>query len=110
MSFGFIVGDFLTAATLIENLISSLRGSSVAEYRELILELHGLSRALSEIEHLKYGPGQEASINGIKVAALVCQHPLGEFAKKLKKFEGLGVDGVRKLGKTERLHLWGMLR
>ena len=106
MSFGFSVGDFITVARLIGNVIHSLRTSSITEYRELILELHGLQRALHEIEHLKCVPDQEASINGIKIAALMCQHPLDEFAMKLKKFDGLGVDENRKLGKTEKLHLW----
>jgi hypothetical protein len=63
MSFGFSVGDFFTTASLIRDLISSLRNASTSSYHELVLELHGLQRALHEIEHLKYPPSQQASVN-----------------------------------------------
>src|SRR6266498_2213227 len=106
MSFGFSVGDFLTAASLIRDIVSSLRESSTTSYNELILELHGLQRALHEIEYLKCPPSQQAAVNGIRVAALMCQHPLDEFSRKLKKFDGLGVDKGEKLGKMEMLKLW----
>ena len=88
MSFGFSVGDFLTVGKLISDIVTSLRTASIAEYRELICELHGLQRALHEIEHLKCTTSQEAANNGIKVAALMCQYPLDDFSAKLKKFEG----------------------
>ena len=106
MSFGFSVGDFLTAAIMIRDIVSSLRSSSTTSYDELINELHGLQRALHQIEHLNGIPGQEAAINGIKVAALMCQHPLDEFSRKLKKFEGLGINNGGKLRKTEMMRLW----
>jgi hypothetical protein len=107
MSFGFSVGDFLTAVGLIRDIISSLRNSSTSSYHELVLELHGLERALREIEHLKCTPDQEAAVNGVKVAALMCQHPLDEFAWKLKKFGSLGVDNGGKLGKRDMIKMWG---
>ena len=106
MSFGFSVGDFITAAKLIKDTITALRTSSVSEYRELVLELHGLERALYEIERLKCHPGQEAAVNGIKVAALICQYPLDEFAQKLRKFESLSEAKGKKLRKGELLTLW----
>lgn len=92
MSFGFSVGDFIAAANLIKDIISALNTSSTSEYRELKLELYGLQRALDEIEHLKCDGIDEAALNAVKVAALMCQHPLNEFASKLKKFETLGED------------------
>ena len=101
MSFGFAVGDFISVINLIKDVISSLRTASVSEYRELIIELHGLQRALDEIEHLLHSPELEPAINSIKVAALMCQYPLGEFAGKLKKFEGLDL-GQRQ----NRAKLW----
>jgi hypothetical protein len=107
MSFGFSVGDFLTAAKLICDIVSSLRNSSTSSYHELILELHGLQHALHEIEHLKCPPSQQAVVNGIKVAAPMRQHPLDEFARKLKKFEDLGVENGGKLGKREMVKTWG---
>ncbi|KAK3178011.1 hypothetical protein OEA41_000143 [Lepraria neglecta] len=101
MSFGFSVGDFITTGKLILDIISSLRSSAIAEYRELILELDGLQRALHGIEHLKSDPSQEAAINGIKVAALMCQYPLDEFAGNLRKFEGLSGTAANKATKLE---------
>lgn len=107
MSFGFSVGDFLTAAKLIHDVISCLRNSSNCPYHELVLELYGLQRALHEIEHLKYPPSQQVAVNGIKVAALMCQHPLDEFAQKLRKYESLGVNNGGKLGKRDMVKIWG---
>lgn len=89
MSFGFSVSDFVATALLIKDVIAVLRDSSASEYRELMLELHGLQLALHQIEHLEYDPADEATVNAVRVAALMCQHPLHEFAAKLKKFESL---------------------
>ena len=105
MSFGFSVGDSITTGKLILDIISSLRSSAIAEYRELILELDGLQRALHGIEHLKSDPSQEAAINGIKLAALMCQHPLDEFAGKLRDFEGLSGTAANKATKLEAAKL-----
>ena len=106
MSFGFSVGDFITVGRLIHDVVSSLRRSSISEYQELILELHGLQRALDQIQHLKCHPNQEAAINGIKIAALMCQHPLDEFAGKLKKFESLDVCSGKSASKASRMKAW----
>ena len=106
MSFGFSVGDFIAVGALIERVITSLRHSSIDEYRELLLELHGLQRALSEVEHLKSLPIQEAEVNGLKVAALMCQYPLDEFAKKLQQFESMDINQDSTITKAERLKVW----
>ncbi|KAF4629073.1 hypothetical protein G7Y89_g9076 [Cudoniella acicularis] len=98
MSFGFSVGDFLATAELISNITSALRHASASSYQELLLELHSLERALHEIEQLKCLPGQEAIVNSVKVAALVCQHPLDEFAKELKKYEILDIPTTSSSG------------
>lgn len=104
MSFGFSAGDFITIATLIKNIVSALSTSSTAEYHELLLELHGLQRALNEIEHLNGPPSQELAINAVKVAALICQYPLTDFASKLKKYEGL--DQNIKTNDESRVKTW----
>jgi hypothetical protein len=106
MSFGFSVGDFLAVAGLIKDITLSLRNASASSYQELVLELHGLQRALHEIEHLQCPPSREAAVNSVKVAALMCQHPLDEFARKLKKYEALEVRHGTNLGAAERLELW----
>jgi hypothetical protein len=105
MSFGFSVGDFLAAATLIKDLVSALNGTAALEYRELELELHGLQQALGEIENLKPGPGQELSINAVKVAALMCWYPLEDFHTKLKRYKRLSDPGQEK--KLDVVKAWG---
>ncbi len=107
MSFGFYVGDFITVGRLIQHIVSSLRASSIAEYRELMIELHSLQRALCEIEHLKCHPSQEPAVSGIKVAALMCQYPLDEFAGKLKKFESLITGSAGHVSTVDKVKMWG---
>lgn len=99
MSFGFSVGDFVTVGKLVGDTISSLRTASISEYQELILELHGLQRALNEI-------GQEAAVNSIKVAALMCQYPLDDFATKLKQFEKLDTVVYNQSSEREKLQVF----
>lgn len=111
MSFGFSLGDFLATARLINDIIDALRTSSISEFIELTVELENVQRALYEIEHLQPSSGQEAAVNSIKIAALLCKHPLDEFAAKLKKYQGLGsVSSSRKEQlKSWRLKLqWGL--
>lgn len=103
MSFGFSVSNFITVGKLIQQVTSSLRASSISEYRELTLELHGLQQALHQIEHLRCSPIQEPAVNGIRAAALACQYPLHEFAKKLKRFESLDAG---KASRLEKVSLW----
>ena len=111
MSFGFSVGDFIAAGILIKDIVSVLQTSSTSGHQELLLELHGLQRALNEIEHLKADAQQEIEVNAVKVAALTCQYRLNDFAKKMKKYEGLGhVDKASDTGRAKswRLKLqWG---
>lgn len=107
MSFGFSVGDFITFGRLILHIVSSLRASSIAEYRELIIELHSLQRALHEIEYLECHPSQELAVSGIKVAALVCQYPLEEFAGRLKKFESLITGSAGHVSRVDKVKMWG---
>lgn len=107
MSFGLSVGDFISVGSLVQDIVSSLRASSISEYRELILELHSLQRALHEIEHLKCHPSQEPAVSGIRVAALMCQYPLDEFAGKLKRFESLGTGKAEHESRLEKVRMWG---
>lgn len=99
MSFGFSAGDFIAAATLIKSIVSALRYASEAQYNDLVFELHGLQRALDEIEHLDCSPEQQPHVNAVKAAALMCQYRLNDFQGKLKKYEELSrqykSDGVR---------------
>jgi hypothetical protein len=103
MSFGFSVGDFVTAGLLINSLITSLSSSflsSSASYRELAHELHVLKNGLDKIQHLEGTKFQQPAIEGIKVAALNCQWVLNDFAGKLRKYEGsLGESSTSAVGK-----------
>ncbi|KAL8784941.1 MAG: hypothetical protein Q9213_003683 [Squamulea squamosa] len=110
MSFGFSVGDFLAVARLINDVIDALRSSSTSEFSELTRELHAVQHSLDEIEHLQPPPGQELAVNAIKVAALLCQHPLDDFSKKLAKYEALGQVGGTKKEQVKKWRLklqWG---
>ena len=104
MSFGFSVGDFLAAAKLITDIVASLRTSSTSEYRELIVELHNLQRALNDIEHLEAPPDHIAAVTAVKVAALTCHYPLDEFATKFRSFQRLEHSEVT--SKRQKLLVW----
>ncbi|KAL9046037.1 MAG: hypothetical protein Q9214_001031 [Letrouitia sp. 1 TL-2023] len=109
--FGFSAGDFLATIRLIKDIINALQSSSTSEFRELALELHGYSRALYEIEHLRPSAGQECTINDVKVVALGCKHPLDEFMVKLKKYKALDHISSNKKERInkEKLKLqWGL--
>jgi len=60
MSFGFSVGDFIAAGTLIKDIVTCLKdsGGAVSQYQELMRELDGLQHALDKIERLKETPGK----------------------------------------------------
>ena len=94
MSFGFSVGDFLTAASLIQQAVSALRdsGGSAFQYRRLDLELYTLSRVLEQVDHLEASEGLGSTVEAIKATALTCQVPLREFLKSIRQYEkSLGV-------------------
>jgi hypothetical protein len=74
---------------VLSNVVSTLNGLAASEYRELQLELYELQRALHGTEHLEPLPGQEAEVNAVKVAALMCWYPLLEFQSKLKRYRRL---------------------
>ena len=108
MSFGFSVGDFLAAITLINDIVICLKasGGSASEYQELMLELDGLRLALTRIEHLKGSAKQTPAINSIKVAALNCKFVLDSFLTKLKTYDksleygktrGWAIDSAKKI-------------
>lgn len=74
MSFGFSVGDFLAAGTLIADITNSLReaGGSKSEHQELLRELESLNHALKHLDKLPTD-GASANLESIKFAALSCQ-------------------------------------
>lgn len=89
MFFGFSVGDFLAAVTLIQQTVSALNeaGGSSSQYRRLALELHSLGRSLQEVDRLEPTDGLEAIVEAIKATALSCQVSLREFLENISKYE-----------------------
>lgn len=87
MPFG--VGDFVATVPLIETIISTCRTSSNAarEYQELLRELDGLKRALTEIDNLKVPETQQAALDAIRLTALSCQRILEKFLPRIQKYE-----------------------
>jgi hypothetical protein len=90
MSFGFAVGDFITAGKLIASIISALydsRGSS-ASYQELYRELLSLQHALHRVNSLTSPSShQPPEIYAIRCIALSVQYPLADFFTKLQKYD-----------------------
>ncbi|KAH6723505.1 hypothetical protein BKA61DRAFT_727393 [Leptodontidium sp. MPI-SDFR-AT-0119] len=95
MSFGFSVGDFIAGAKLIKDIITALNGAPELEHRGLELELYGLERALDELGHLEPEFGQEADVDSVKEAALLCRYPLEEFREKLNRYRVWSQGGER---------------
>jgi hypothetical protein len=87
MSFGFSVGDFIAVGKLIADITSCLKeaGGSKSEYRDVVLELECLRKALVHLDRLQSQPGNSLSTDSIKYAALSCRRPLEEFLEKLKR-------------------------
>jgi hypothetical protein len=93
--FGFSVGDFVTAAELIGQIVSALReaGGSASQYQHLTLKLRFLSRALRDVNRLEPAEVLQATAEAIKTTALSCQLPLIQFLESIKKNDkslGLG--------------------
>jgi hypothetical protein len=88
MSFGFSVGEFIAAASLIPNIVSCLQnsGGSASEYQELMDELHGLRSVLSKISHLESTAQQTEEIEGVKIAALNCIPLLENFRQIVEPY------------------------
>ncbi|CZR67156.1 uncharacterized protein PAC_17055 [Phialocephala subalpina] len=89
MSFGFSVGDFITAADLIAQVVSALReaGGSASQYQHITNKLGFLDRSLRDVNRLEPAEGLEATLEAIKTTALSCQLPLLEYLKNIRKYD-----------------------
>ena len=88
MSFGYSVGDCLTAILFIKEIVVSLSKShgSAAEFQELAKELTNLQYTLDVIKALPEDGESQDSIRAIKHTAIDCQAVLEEYAKRLAKY------------------------
>lgn len=71
MSFGFSVGDFIALGKLIVDITTCLKnvGGSKSEYRDVVLELEYLQKALAHLDRLR-PQGDSLGTDSIKYAAL----------------------------------------
>lgn len=89
MSFGFSAGDFISALSLVNTVITSLRsaGGSSAEYQSLISQLYTLESALLRVKHLELDDSQHAEVIALRQAAAQCQRTIDAFEEQIKKYQ-----------------------
>jgi hypothetical protein len=92
MSFGYSVGDFIAAISLILEVSLTLRevGGSADEYPHVNVELLSFKTALEQAATLEPIEYLEEISNAIKKAAATCQEPLHEFLRHYDASLGKG--------------------
>jgi hypothetical protein len=96
MSFGIGVGDFIAVGKLIKDITDCLQstGGAQSDYRELIIELETLDKALRSLDSIGATSGASPRVDFIKYAAISCRLPLEQFLTKMKRYESsLGIWG-----------------
>jgi hypothetical protein len=88
MSFGFSVGDFITAVDLIAQVASTLReaGGSASQYQHVTSKLGFLDRAIRDVNRLEPVAGLEVTLEAIKTTALSCQVPLLKYLEDISRY------------------------
>jgi len=98
MSFGFSVGDFITAATLAYKLVLTLSestGSSV-EYQQLIQDLSCVHRTLLQVEQMREANQlNQSTLNALKHQIRVLKSPWRSFSCGMRSIGGALVMVVR---------------
>ncbi|KAF4613369.1 hypothetical protein G7Y89_g15518 [Cudoniella acicularis] len=89
MSFGYSIGDFIAAISLILDVSLALReaGGSASEYQHFITELLSLKTALEQVATLEPMEDLEEIANAIKKAATTCREPLSEFLANVRHYD-----------------------
>jgi len=99
MSFGWSVGDIISACLVVNEVIRALDGSrgSATKYQGLVNELHNLNRALLETEILSQRLESAPELNALAATtnkiARDCVKTLEGFLEKLKKLENSRLVG-----------------
>jgi hypothetical protein len=107
-TFGFSVGDFIAAITLVKDLIDALQDSGGASdhFLSVIRELREVENALKGVRQLKERLGSYPQQAAIEQAAAQCRYCIDEFLKTITRFQprlrlgGSGEmlrDGLRKI-------------
>ena len=101
MSFGFSVGDFISALELVGTVVNALResGGCGAEYVELVKQLYSLETALPQVKQLELGEEQRSEYIALRQAASQCQQTIDNFWTKIKRYQ----KHLRAGGSTFRL-------
>jgi len=112
-SFGRSAGDIIATLTLVNRVIQCVGGANDARkhFQELISELEGLSKTLSEISEVAQLPGQVPEIEALKFAACSCGDTLQRFYTKIQPFENsLGATSTQsKIKAAPRMVRWELL-
>ena len=112
-SFGWSAGDIVATINLVNRVVQCIGGAHDARvhFQELLSELRGLSRALSEISELTRIPGQTPEIQALKFASCSCGETLRRFYEKIRPFEDtLGAASTQsKLKAVPRMVRWELL-
>lgn len=89
VGFGFSVGDFLAALSLVGTVIDALRESSHASssFRSLINELYALESALLRVKRLDLDDGHHVEKVALGQAASQCQRTIDAFYGKIRKYQ-----------------------
>ena len=87
MSFGFSIGDFITATGLICKVVQSLRtaGGAKAAHRELCVDLESLIATLRRVYSLEL-EGHSDETAHLRRECEACLKKIFDFAKKIHKF------------------------
>lgn len=89
MSFGFSVGDILTASGLVVELYKTLQDSDYSSYKDFSSELELLDRALTEASEMAKSTDHTLMIdlfNAVSFEANECRRRIKNFFEKTEKF------------------------
>jgi hypothetical protein len=88
MSFGFSVGDFITALEVVATVIGALRatGKAASQYRGLLKQLHSLQTALLAVQGLDIDESLVPFESALRQAASQCLGTMADFWGKLQKY------------------------
>jgi hypothetical protein len=89
MSFGFSVGDFISALELVATVIDALRssGKAASKYRVLLKQLESLQAALFAVQALEIDEAHFLFQVALQQTASQCLGTMLDFWKKLLKYQ-----------------------